>query len=165
MRENTRFDARSQESSTLINLSGCARAKYWSVHLGSRRMNGGRYERSDKEEFWQRPSHGATRPFCPTSTMLTPRVLLKHWFLLHIVMAHSSIKYALLAPSLPLPDTEHPEILSKARRPRRRRRWSVKLQLLSSYTIKWTPILFNPLHPFLVPFSVQTIQESAKSGR
>ena len=37
-----------------------------------------------------------------------------HWFLLHIVMAHSAIKYALL-PLLPLPDTEHPEILLRAR--------------------------------------------------
>ena len=67
------------------------------VFIWGRSLNGGRYERGDKEEFWQRPSHGATRPFCPTSTMLTPRVLIKHWFMLHFVMAHSAIKYALLA--------------------------------------------------------------------
>ena len=58
--------------------------------------------------------------------MLTPRVLLKHWFLLHSVTAHSAIKCALL-PLLPLPDTEHPEILSSSPA---KRRWSVKLELL-----------------------------------
>ena len=64
-------------------------------------------------------------------------------------MAYSAIKYALLAPSLPLPDTEHPEILSSSPS---KRRWSVKLKLLSgrqsSYstpsTLSWSHSKFKP---------------------
>ena len=99
-------------------------AKYWSVHLL------GWSEWGDMNAVWKRDfdRDRQSHPTLLSLSMLTPRVLLKQWFLLHSVTAHSAIKYALLLPLLPLPDTEHPEILSSSPA---KRRWSVKLELLS----------------------------------
>ena len=94
--------------------------------------------------------------------MLTPPVLSKHWFMLHNVMASSAIKYAglLHCLRLPLPDTEHPEILSS-----RSKTPVCQTQALVRLRIKWTPILFKPpftpswIHYQTLPFSIQDLDD------
>ena len=72
--------------------------------------------------------------------------------MLHNVMASSAIKYAglLHCLRLPLPDTEHPEILSSSPS---KRRWSVKLKLLSGRQSSYsTPSTLSSAHSQFKPF-------------
>ena len=119
-------------------------------------------EFGDMNAVWKRDfdRDRHSHPTLLSLSMLTPHVLLKHWFLLHSVTAHSAIKYALLLPLLPLPDTEHPEILSS-----RSKTPVCQTQALVRLRIKWTPILFKPpftpswIHYQTLPFSIQDLDD------